>query len=78
MDQELKYPWQEAVLNAFMAPPGSLVRTIAVAQAAISVRLTALTSTNHEEQLALYDALRALRVLVEETEPHISPGQPQK
>lgn len=68
MDQELKYPWQEAVLDAFMAPPGSVLRTIAIAQTAISARMKALESSDREEQVALHDALRALRVLVRETE----------
>ena len=73
MDYDLKYVWQESVLEAFMAPPDSLGVKIAIAQRAISARLAGAHGIDPEEHLALQDALRALGVLTQETKPRTRP-----
>lgn len=77
MDYDLKYPWQQSVLEAFMASPDSLGPKIAIAQRAISARL-ARSHIDPEEHLALHDALRALGVLTQETKPRTRPVHQQK
>ena len=78
MDQDLKYPSQHAVLDAFMSPPAYLVGRITVAERAISARLTERNPNDHEERLALHDALRVLRVLSQEARVRMRPAQPKK
>ena len=64
MDERVKYPWQEAVLNAYMEfRPEFLRSKIVVAERAIAARLRGPEKPNLEEQIALNDALRALEVL---------------
>jgi hypothetical protein len=70
VDQKLNYPWQQAVVDAFQAPLDSLVVKINVADKTISARVRDPNPTDHEERIALNDALRALRVLMQETEAH--------
>lgn len=77
LDQKLKYPWQQAVADAFQAPVDSLAVKIDVAEKTISARLRDPSPTDHEERLALNDALRALRVLMRETKAHTKPAQPK-
>jgi hypothetical protein len=65
---ELKYPWQKAVLDAFLEfDPDRLVLKVGVAERTISARLR---DHNHrldlDEELALHDALRSLQVLFNE------------
>ena len=52
----IKYPWQQYVLEAFVASPESLPAKINVAERAIAVRLTERLEPGPEERLALNDA----------------------
>jgi hypothetical protein len=66
MDCELKYPWQEVVVEALIAPPAELSAKINVAERSISARIRE-SQLDFSERMALDDALRILRVLVSET-----------
>ncbi|PYU23798.1 MAG: hypothetical protein DMG30_10665 [Acidobacteria bacterium] len=75
MSDGIKYPWQQPVLDAFLAPSNSLPLKISIAEGAIAARLTDPQQTDLTERIALNDALRALRVLLEETKRR--PEQPE-
>lgn len=63
----LKYPWQQAVLDAFLEPhPANLPRKVNVAERAISARLLEADPFQLDERIALGEALLALRRLVRE------------
>jgi hypothetical protein len=66
MDYGLKYPWQEAVVEAFIASPADLDAKIKEAERAISARIRE-PQIDFPERVALDDALRMLRVLISET-----------
>lgn len=64
---KVKYPWQQAVLDAFLEPHAkNLSRKINVAERAISARLLESDPFDLEERIALGEALLALRRLVRE------------
>lgn len=65
MNCELKYAWQEAVVEAFLASPSDLTVKINEAERAISDRLRE-SEIDFAERMALDDALRMLRVLISE------------
>ena len=66
----LKYPWQRAVLDAFMEfRPEYLPPKINAAEQVVSARLCDPTPADAEERIALQDALKSLRVLVSEPKP---------
>jgi hypothetical protein len=67
MSDEIKYPWQRLLLDAFTARSESLPTKIGIAQRAIDNRLN--DEPDVSERLALIDALNALRVLIGETLP---------
>ena len=67
MGDELKYLWQQAVLDAFVASRDALPVKINIAQRTISARLTDGQEPDLAERVALRDAMRALRVLALET-----------
>lgn len=67
MSDGIKYPWQQHVLEAFVALSQSLPTKISVAERAIAVRLKERPEPGPEERLALNDALRALEILIDET-----------
>jgi hypothetical protein len=63
-EPELKYPWQQFVMDAFMElQPDSLPAKINAAERAISARLCEPNTPDIEESTALRDAPRSLRVL---------------
>ena len=66
MSDGVKYPWQQFIVDAFVALPDSLPAKINIAERAVAARLIDQAGPDAEEQLALRDALRALRTLVEE------------
>ena len=66
MDCGLRYPWQEAVVEAFIAPPADLGAKIDEAERIISARINE-PQIDFPERMALDDALRMLRVLISET-----------
>ena len=66
MDYGPKYPWQEAVVEAFIASPADLGAKINEAERTISARIKE-PQIDFAERMALDDALRMLRVLVSET-----------
>jgi hypothetical protein len=66
MDYGLKYPWQEAVVEAFIASPADLGAKINEAERAIAARISE-PQIDFSERMALEDALRMLRVLMTET-----------
>jgi hypothetical protein len=67
-DPNLKYPWQQAVSDAFKEPRSeNLPVKFSVAQRAIAARLRDHTAPPKlDEQLAIRDALRSLSVLCPE------------
>jgi len=66
-EANLKYPWQQAVLDAFLEPhPANLPRTVNVAERAISARLLESDPFELDERIALGEALLALRRLIRE------------
>jgi hypothetical protein len=67
MGDEIKYPWQQLVLDAFLATRDSLSMKINIAERAIAARLAERQQPDLTERIALDDALRALRVLLGET-----------
>jgi len=66
VDYGLKYPWQEAVVEAFIASAADLGAKINVAERTISARVNK-SGIDFAERMALDDALRMLRVLMSET-----------
>jgi hypothetical protein len=67
VDYSIKYPWQQFVVEAFLEfHPKQLTGKLNIAERAISQRLAASLggALDLEEQLALRDALIALRVLM--------------
>ena len=66
MEDRTKYPWQKAVVDAFLAPPADLAGKISIAEHAILARLKELQRIDAAEHIALHDALRSLRVLITE------------
>jgi hypothetical protein len=66
-EANLKYPWQQAVLDAFLEPhPDNLSRKVNVAERAISARLLESDPFELDERIALGEALLALRRLTRE------------
>jgi hypothetical protein len=64
VNSPIKYPWQQFVVDAFLEfKPEPLRHKVSIAQRAISQRLRARPA-ELEEQLALRDALIALRTLI--------------
>lgn len=66
MYDQIKYPWQQAVVDAFLSAPQDLPTKINIAERTVSARLQESCELDLSEQVALDDALRALRVLVSE------------
>ena len=74
-DPKVKYPWQQAVLDAFMeGRPERLPAKINAAERAIAARLLDPTDTDLDEQAALRAALRSLRTLFPASEHHQESG----
>lgn len=63
----VKYAWQQAVLDAFGASAESLPLKINQAQRAIAARQQDPNQPDVFERLAITDALRSLKPLIEET-----------
>ncbi len=75
-DPQLKYLWQQAVLDAFMeGRPERLPAKINAAEQAIAARLCEPTSTDMDEHAALRAALRSLRILFPAGEPNEESGK---
>lgn len=62
----LRYAWQQAVLDAFESSPDSLPLKVNAAQRAISARLTDPTPADLDERIAIREALLSLRALLPE------------
>jgi hypothetical protein len=72
---EIKYPWQQAVFDAFVEfRPEVLPMKVNAAQRAVAAGLTDLDPLEIDERIALQDALRSLRVLIFETKSVESSG----
>ena len=64
VDGDLKYPWQQFLLEAFMEfDPDRLPVKIDEARRMISARLCDLRPDDVDEQIALSDAMRSLYIL---------------
>ena len=80
MNCGLRYPWQEVVVEAFLAPPGDLSIKINEAERTISARIRE-SEIDFAERMALDDALRMLRVLTSEArlqQAEYNQGEEQK
>jgi hypothetical protein len=75
---ELKYPWQQCLMDAFLALPESLPAKTNIAERAIAARFLERNEPDADEKLALNDALRALRVLIGEAPSKTVWQQPKK
>lgn len=73
MSDQIKYRWQQSVVDAFLAPHDSLPIKINIAETAIAARLKDQPQPDLEERIALKDALRALQVLIAETKQTSEP-----
>jgi hypothetical protein len=63
----VKYPWQQDLLDAFLElRPEFLPLKINAAEQAISARLCDPDPPDLDERVALRDALRSLRILLDE------------
>jgi hypothetical protein len=73
----IKYPWQQIVLEAFLeVSPELLERRVNAAERAISARLCDPIAPDMEERTALWDALHSLKVLFPAQYSHsVSSGQ---
>jgi len=72
MDTTLKYPWQQAVVDAFMElRPERLPEKIEIAVRTLTERLSdpQQQQPDLDEQSALRDALHALRAFLPASEP---------
>jgi hypothetical protein len=69
INPNLKYPWQQAVLDALIEYP-PLRHKISAAEGAISGRVFQ-RPTDPQELLALEDALFALQIVFPETKPRV-------
>jgi hypothetical protein len=70
MDTTLKYPWQQAVVDAFMElRPQRLPEKIEIAERTLIERLSDPQQPDLDEQSALRDALHALRAFLPASEP---------
>jgi hypothetical protein len=69
-ENHIKYPWQQAVLDAFLASPADLADKIYIAERAIMARLKAPEKISAAEHLALEDALRSLKMLIADLKSH--------
>lgn len=78
MADKTKYPWQQAVVDAFLAPASDLPGKINIAERAISARLTQPGGLDFDERIALNDGLRALQVLLSEAQSHATDGRRAK
>jgi CheY-like chemotaxis protein len=65
----LRYQWQHSVMDAFAADAESSADEIAIAEAAIAVRLTDIRFPGNEELTALSGALQALERLQRQKAP---------
>lgn len=75
-DPQLKYPWRQAVLDAFRGARGEQSpATINAAERTIAARLSDSASIDLEEQAALQAALRSLRILSPAREPKGEPAE---
>jgi hypothetical protein len=75
----IKYPWQQAVLEAFMEfRTDVLLQKINQAQRAVATRLRDNTPADAEEQLAIRDALQSLRMLIAEQRDTLARRRPDK
>lgn len=74
MSDGVKYPWQQSVLDAFLAPRDFLATKINIAERAIAARLTDPQQPDLDERIALKDALRSLQVLLAETKQPSAPA----
>jgi hypothetical protein len=68
MAEEVRYLWQQQLLDAFLSPRRELPQKIAIAERAIAERLQDSGELDFAEHAALRDARRALRVLLSEAE----------
>ena len=75
MNAELNYPWQQGVVEAFLAPPHELPAKVSIAERAISARLNESHELDFPEEMALEDALRMLKVLISETKAQLAEDQ---
>lgn len=65
----LRYQWQHSIWDAFASSRDSLSLKIEIARRAIATRLTDVRTPNHDERIALNEALQALAQLMSETMP---------
>jgi hypothetical protein len=79
MDTPLKYPWQQAVVDAFTElRPECQPEKIIVAERTILERLRSLRQPDIDERASLHDAFAILRVVFPSTEREDKPNMDNK
>lgn len=78
MDEQLKYPRQQTILDAFLSPPEETIAKINIAERAIRSRLKDLRKMDGFERTAVQDAQRMLRVLTFEVESKAAEANAQE
>jgi hypothetical protein len=66
MDGQIQYPWQQALVDAFLAATADAPMKVKIAEQTILTRLRERRQVDSSELMALEDGLRALKVLVSE------------
>jgi hypothetical protein len=66
MDNLIRYAWQQTVLDAFLSRSGDVAAKVKIADESIGARMRERHQLDSSEQVALDDALRALKVLSSE------------
>jgi hypothetical protein len=66
MDEQIQYPWQQALVDAFLSATADAPMKVRIAEQSISARLRERRQVDSSELMALEDGLRALKVLISE------------
>ena len=78
-DVQLKYPWQQLVLDAFMEPSSTkILYKIGAAERALAARIGGVTVPGSEEHVAIGEALLALRRLISQLQSKATSRAPKE
>lgn len=72
MDHLIQYAWQQTVLDAFLSPSSDVAAKVRIAAQCIEARMREWDRLDSSEQLALDDAVRALKVLSAEAKSEVA------
>jgi hypothetical protein len=78
MDEQIQYPWQQALVDAFLSATADAPMKVRIAEQSISARLRERRQVGSSELMALEDGLRALKVLISEAKAEAAEKSPVK